>query len=72
MIEDVLSSREQAQLFRGLPKWNVEPDEPFIKLLEDMEVGRQVAAVEVIGTDPKSTVPVTIKTATRSCNNSED
>ena len=67
MIEDVLSLREQAQLFRGLPEWNVEPDEAFIKLLEDMEVGRHVAAVKIIGTDPKSTVAVTIKTVTRSC-----
>ena len=66
MIEDVLSLREQAQLFRGLPEWNAEPDEPFIKLLEDMEVGRHVAAVKVIGTDPKATVAVTIKNATHS------
>ena len=37
MIEDVLSLREQAQLLRGLPESNAEADEPFVKLLEDME-----------------------------------
>ena len=37
MIEDVLSLREQAQLLRSLPEWNAEADEPFVKVLEDME-----------------------------------